>query len=149
MKQVLVIKPAAKTVAKAAPKTVAKPIHKHAAPAKLTHFIQDFARPKHGNALFAHTQVFLDLSGIAGGKAYPRSKAVQVIGGTAVKYHIANTNFEATAEGIKMTDKGYMFFSSRPTVDPELVVAFTDVLGHGHLNDKANVKSAAAVGVIK
>lgn len=149
MKQVLVIKPAAKTVAKTAPKTVAKPIHKHAAPAKLTHFIQDFARPKHGASLFAHTQVFLELSGIAGGKAYPKAKAVQVIGGTAVKYHLNNTNFEATTEGIKMTDKGYMFFSSRPTVDPELVKAFTEVLSTGHVNAAANVKTAMAVGAIK
>lgn len=145
MKQVLVIKPVAKT----APKHVIKHDHKPAAATKLTHFIQDFARPKHGAALFAHTQVFLELSGIAGGKSYPRAKAVQVIGGTAVKYHLANTNLEATAEGLKMTDKGYMFFSSRPTVDPELVKAFADVLSTGHLNAAANVKTTTAVGVIK
>jgi hypothetical protein len=148
MKQLQITK--VKPVPKAVAKTVIKHAHKPAAGAeKLTHFIQDFARPKHGAALFAHTQVFLDLSGIAGGKAYPRSKAAQVIGSTAVKYHLSNTNLEATSEGLKLTDKGYMFFSARPTVDPELVKAFTDVLTTGHLNAVANVKSTTAVGVIK
>lgn len=141
------IKPAAKT----APRVVRKHAHTPAAPAAmaLKHFIVDFARPKHGGALAAHTQVFLDLSGIAAGRAYPKAKAVQVIGSTAVKYHLGKENLEATTEGLKLTDKGYAFFSARDTVDPELVKAFTEVLTKGVLNDRANVKTPISVGLIK
>lgn len=120
-----------------------------AAPKTLAYAIADYARPKAGAALFAHTAAFFALSGIADGKAYPKAKAVQVIGQTAVKYHTGNGNFEHTAEGIKMTDKGRAFFAARPAVDPELYAAFESVLSTGAVNDKANVKAETARVAIK
>lgn len=119
------------------------------APKALAFAIADYARPKAGAALFAHTAAFLALSGIAEGKAYPKAKAVQVIGQTAVKYHTANGNFEHTAEGVKMTDKGRAFFAARPKADPELFAAFESVLSTGEVNEKANVKAEAARVAIK
>ena len=120
-----------------------------AAPKTLAYAIEDYARPHAGAALFAHTAAFFALSGIAEGKAYPKSKAVQVIGQTAVKYHTKNGNFEHTAEGVKLTDKGRAFFAARPAVDPELFAAFEAVLSTGELNDKANVKAESARVAIK
>lgn len=120
-----------------------------AAPKTLAYAIADYARPKAGAALFAHTAAFFALSGINEGKAYPKAKAVQVIGQTAVKYHTGNGNLEHTAEGVKLTDKGRAFFAARPAVDPELFAAFESVLSTGAVNDKANVKAEAARVAIK
>ena len=106
--------------------------------------IADYARPKAGAALFAHTAAFLALSGINAGQAYPKSKAAQIIGQTAVKYHSANGNFEQTADGLKLTDKGRAFFAARGEADKELFAAFSEVLTTGKPNDKANVKAEAA-----
>lgn len=119
------------------------------APKTLAFAIADYARPKAGAALFAHTAAFFALSGIADGKAYPKAKAVQVIGQTAVKYHTGNGNFEHTSEGVKLTDKGRAFFAARGAADPELFAAFSSVLSTGEINDKANVKAEAARIAIK
>ena len=106
--------------------------------------IADYARPRAGAALFAHTAAFLALSGINAGQAYPKSKAAQIVGQTAVKYHSANGNFEQTAEGIKLTDKGRAFFAARGEADKELLAAYVSVMTTGQVNDKANVKVEAA-----
>lgn len=106
--------------------------------------IADYARPKAGAALFAHTAAFLALSGINAGQAYPKSKAAQIIGQTAVKYHSANGNLEQTAEGLKLTDKGRAFFAARGEADKELFAAFSEVLTTGKVNDKANVKAESS-----
>lgn len=111
--------------------------------------IADYARPKAGAALFAHTAAFLALSGINAGQAYPKSKAAQIIGQTAVKYHTANGNFEQTAEGLKLTDKGRAFFAHRPEPDKELHAAFIEVLTEGKVNDKANVKAESSRVAVK
>jgi hypothetical protein len=111
--------------------------------------IADYARPKAGAALFAHTAAFLALSGINAGQAYPKSKAAQIIGQTAVKYHSANGNFEQTAEGLKLTDKGRAFFAARGETDKELLAAFTEVMTEGKVNDKANVKAESSRVAVK
>lgn len=111
--------------------------------------IADYARPKAGAALFAHTAAFLALSGINAGQAYPKSKAAQIIGQTAVKYHSANGNFEQTAEGLKLTDKGRAFFAARPAVDKELHAAFVEVMTEGKINEKANVKAETSRVAVK
>lgn len=111
--------------------------------------IADYARPKAGAALFAHTAAFLELSGLNAGQAYPKSKAAQIIGQTAVKYHSANGNFEQTAEGVKLTDKGRAFFAARPAVDKELHAAFVEVMTEGKINEKANVKAETSRVAVK
>lgn len=120
-----------------------------AAPVTITHAISDYARPKAGAALFAHTQAFMVLSGLAAGAAYPKAKAVQVIGPTAVKYHSQNGNLAATEKGLTLTAKGQAFFAARGAADPEYVAAFTEVLTTGKTNDKANAKTAASIVALK
>lgn len=141
-----IVKPAAKAAPKSAAKSKAVVKSK---PTALKHFLHDFARPQRGAELAAHTQAFLELSGIANGSAYPRAKAVQVIGPTAVKYHLSNQNLAATESGLVLTDKGYAFFSARSTVDPELHGAYVDVLTRGNLNDRLGLKNPIAIGVIQ
>lgn len=104
------------------------------------------SRPQRGAALFAHTQAFLDLSGIAAGGAFPRAQCVQVLGSTAVNYHLSKGNFEETSHGIALTAQGYSFFIAR-NVQPELFEAYKQVMTDGKPNEKANVK--AANGVVK
>lgn len=112
--------------------------------AAIKYCIVDYARPKAGHALFAHTAAFLRLSGMDAGQAYPIAKAREVVGATAVKYHSSKGNFEPTAKGLALTAKGKAFFAARGEVSPELLAAFTEVLTTGKPNDKANVKSEAS-----
>lgn len=159
LQQVTITKPAIKpaTVSKAKPaiKSVAKPatvpqVSVNNSP--IAYAIVDYARPKAGAALFAHTSAFLKLSGMNEGKAYSRVKASQVVGNTAIKYHTLNGNFEATSAGLTLSSKGNAFFTARNAshpVNPELEAAFIDVLTTGNINDKANVKSAHSRIAIK
>lgn len=128
------------TTAKTAAKTAAKSAPVAAAPA-LKFTIVDYKRPQRGHALHAHTAAFLTLSGMADGKAYPRAAAVTAIGQTAVKYHCGNGNFERTADGLKLSDKGYESFIFRSAVDPELLAAYMDVLSKGTPNASVRVEA--------
>lgn len=142
--------PAAKTprVSRSKGKTEAKTTQATPAVAPITHALQDYARPKAGAALFAHTHAFLVHSGIASGAAFPKAKAVQIVGATAVKYHTGNGNLAATPEGLKLTPKGQAAFSVRG-LDPEYLAAFVEVLTTGKINDKANAKTAASIVPVK
>lgn len=151
--QAQVSKPAAKTSAPRTGKGKQAPAKaqetQQEAPKGIAFAIVDYARPKAGAALFAHTAAFLELSGLNAGAAYPKAKAVQVIGQTAVKYHAGNGNIEQTAEGVKLTDKGRAFFAARPAVDKELHAAFVEVMTEGKVNDKANVKAESSRVAVK
>lgn len=145
-------KAASKAATKAAPvkKNAAKPATKasakataKAAPQGIKYAVSDFARPQAGRALAAHTAAFLGLSGMATGDAVPRAFASKVIGARAVQYHTGNGNFEATPDGLKLTEKGEIFFMSR-AIDPELLAAYESVMQSGAVNDLANVKTEAA-----
>jgi hypothetical protein len=165
LQQVTISKPTSKpaTVAKATPKQASKAVTTatidtaskpatEATNSPLSFAIVDYARPKAGAALFAHTSAFLKLSGMNEGKAYPRNTAVQVVGQTAVKYHAANGNFESTSAGLTLTAKGQAFFMARNAshpINPELEAAFVEVMTTGNLNDKANVKSTHSRVAIK
>lgn len=130
-----------KTAPKAAPKTAAK---NAGATGSIKYAIVDYARPKAGHALFAHTAAFLKLSGMDEGKAYPSSKARSIIGATAVKYHSGNGNLAATDKGLTLTPKGRAFFAARGEANPELLAAFIGVMTTGKPDDKANVKSESS-----
>lgn len=105
-------------------------------------------RPTAGARLFAHTAAFLALSGMSEGKAYPRGKATQVIGPVAVKYHLdpKQGNFEATENGLVLTEKGKITFSARK-VDPEMLKAYRGILSTGKA-DGSIVKSDAHIKAI-
>jgi hypothetical protein len=158
LQQVTIAKPASKPVtvnkAKPAAKQASKPVTVTQALSNspIAFAIVDYARPNAGAALFAHTAAFLKLSGMQEGKAYPKAKASQVIGQTAIKYHTSNGNFEATSAGLTLSSKGNAFFMARNAshpVNPELEAAFIDVLTTGNINDRANVKSAHSRVAIK
>ena len=108
----------------------------------IKYVIEDFAKPKSGNALFALTAAWLTMSGISIAPV-PRKAATQVIGARAISYHLEKGNFEMTEKGVKLTDKGAEFFAAR-SVDPELFAAFQEVMTTGKLNELANVKTSAA-----
>lgn len=144
----LIAKPAAPAVV-AKPASASKPAAKRTAskpaPVKteIRYAIQDFARPRAGAALIAHTAAFLELSGLSDGKALPKAQAVRIIGARAVQYHTDNGNFQQTPEGLKLTEKGEFFFISR-AADPELMAAFREVFTTGKINATANVKTEAS-----
>lgn len=139
----------------AAPATVAKPASASKPAAKRTSSkpapvqcaikfaIQDFARPRAGAALIAHTAAFLELSGLADGRAMPKAQAARIIGARAVQYHTDNGNFQQTEKGLILTEKGELFFVSR-NADAELMAAFREVMTTGKINAMANVKTEAA-----
>lgn len=106
--------------------------------------VADFARPRAGAALAAHTHAFLTLSGMADGSAVPAPMVRAIIGPRAVQYHKDNGNFTATDEGLILSEKGEFFFFQRGEADPELVKAYTEVMTKGTTNERANVKSEAA-----
>lgn len=143
-------KTAAPKVAPAAKKTAGKKVSpsKAAAPAaaktEIRFAVQDFARPRAGASLYAHTSAFLELSGMADGKPLPKAQASKIIGARAVQYHTANGNFEQTDKGLILTEKGEMFFISRAT-DLELLAAYRAFFTDGKVNPAINVKTAGAV----
>lgn len=112
--------------------------------------LADFARPNAGAALAAHTMAFLTLSGLAEGKTIPKAQAVQIMGSRAIGYHTREKgNFELTPEGLKLTEKGELFFIHRGEAEPEMVKAFTEVLTKGTVNPLANVKTEASRVALK
>lgn len=147
--QVTIAKKTAKPAAakKAAPRTVRKAVAKSstkAAPRAIAFHIEDYARPKAGNTLFAFTAAWLNLTGMAAGKPAIRAELVKVAGETAVTYHTKNGNFEKTDKGLVMTEKGFAFFAAR-TVDPQLLEAYETVMTTGQDGDKAGIKNPAAI----
>ena len=105
--------------------------------------VQDFARPRAGATLIAHTAAFLEMSGMADGKPMPKAQAAKIIGARAVQYHTGNGNFEQTDKGLMLTEKGEMFFMSR-AADLELLAAFRAFFADGKVNPAINVKTEAA-----
>lgn len=118
-----------------------------ATPAQTIKYVaQDFARPTAGGALFAHTQAFLDLSGMAVGEACPRAFATKVIGVRAVAYHLSNGNFNATDKGLVITSKGELFFMERAgKTSPEMYKAYSEFFQKGAINEAINIKQAGSI----
>ncbi len=141
--QAATVKPASKASSKPAAKRTVSKAKPAAVSMEIKYAIQDFARPRAGAALIAHTAAFLELSGLADGKAVPKAQAAKIIGARAVQYHTDNGNFEPTDKGLTLTEKGTMFFISRVT-EPELLFAYREVLTTGKVNALANVKTEAA-----
>lgn len=108
--------------------------------------VQDFARPRAGSLLAAHTAAFLGLSGMLDGAPIAKSVATKIIGARAVQYHTNNGNFEHTAQGLTLTDKGAEFFVTRNlTADPEALAAYEAFFTSGKLNPAINVKTPGSV----
>ena len=88
-------------------------------------------RPQAGSHLFAHTAAVLELTGMAQGKAVPRSTLTAIMGETAIKHHTAKTwMFSATSKGVELSDLGQV----NPhwlQADPELKAAYMEILTTG------------------
>ena len=106
------------------------------------------ARPGSGRALASYTAAWLALSGMDDGKAVPAKMVRALAGDTAYGYHTRAGNFEATADGVRLTESGEFHFSNLSTnrnirAEPELVKAYADVLSTGKAND--TVKNPALI----
>lgn len=92
-------------------------------------------RPMAGNALKAHTAAFLVLSGMYEGKPASIAQARVVLGDTAISYHTKRGNFERAVDGLRLTEKGEMFFAIRGAI-MESVEGYIDVLTTGNIDAK-------------
>lgn len=108
--------------------------------------VQDFARPKAGNMLAAHTAAFLGMSGMLDGAAFPKAQATKVLGARAVQYHTNNGNFAQTSAGLTLTEKGMEFFATRSLVaDAEGIAAYETFFAKGGTNPAINVKTEGSI----
>lgn len=141
-------KPAAKAAAKpevkkpeAKAKPAAKPtvalVTRMATKGQTLHVLSDSARPAAGRALFAHTHAALTVTGMLNPQrpAVPRNLVTTVLGQRAVNYHVAQGNFETTADhGIRLSATGYSGFRERADsgkVDAALANDFQGMLLDG------------------
>lgn len=98
--------------------------------------ITQAARPSAGTRLASYTEAWLQLSGVADGKAIPAQQAKLIMGDTAYGYHVRKGNFEKTTDGFKLTPQGEAHFAIgvnnrliRP--EPEMVKAFIACMSTG------------------
>ena len=93
-------------------------------------------RPGAGASLYAHTAAVFELLGMFKGAKIPRATLAQIIGDTAVKYHLTKTySLDWDANGLSLHDGGKAYFKAR-AIDPELKAAWLEVLTTGKTNDK-------------
>lgn len=62
--------------------------------------------------LFAHTSAWLELTGLIHGKEYP-ADIIRELGGSALRHHIKQGNFEESGGMAKLTAKGLSKFKDR------------------------------------
>lgn len=108
--------------------------------------VNAIARPSAGNALYAHTDAFLTLSGLKKGKSIPQAQVIEALGARAVKYHLNNLTFALTEKGIRVSEFGHLIISKR-MIDPEMQAAYVEVMTTGKTN--AFVKNPAAISPVK
>jgi hypothetical protein len=115
-------------------------------------FVFPASRPGAGTELASYTAAWLDLSGLDSGGLIPAAEVEQIMGKNAFGYHCRNGNLERTADGVKLTDQGFLHFGNlhmgvgrnrniRP--DPEMVKAYALTLATG--KPSALVKNAKLI----
>lgn len=142
----------AKTETVAAAKPAKKGAATKAAPkaAKSAIAFTMMMRPASGSKLYAFTDAVLRLSGLAKGKAVNKARLAKIIGDTAVRYHINNTQaFKLDDKGdVVLSAGGKEFFAMRAgkfSADDSL--AYESILTTGKPNDlckSANMINAVA-----
>lgn len=123
---------AAKSIASKTPKK-AKPVIAY----------QIIDRPNSGARLYAFTEAVLRLSGLAKGKSIPKRELRQVMGETALRYHLATkfTLEESDTGAIALSATGKDFFKARAgKIDEALVTSYMSVLSTGK-PDEATTKN--------
>ena len=96
-------------------------------------------RPKAGKGLQAHTEAALQLFGLyKKGAKVARRTLSEVIGDTAISYHIKNGSFESPEQGVvALTDMGREAFKARvANLDADLVAEFSALFNTGKAGDK-------------
>lgn len=96
-------------------------------------------RPKAGKGLQAHTEAALQLFGLyKKGAKVARRTLSEVIGDTAISYHIKNGSFESPEQGVVgLTDMGREAFKARvANLDADLVAEFAALFTTGRAGDK-------------
>lgn len=104
--------------------------------APLRFYVEDYARPSAGAALFAYTRAWMELTNIDK-VAVPHERVVRIAGQRAVKYHTDNGNFERTPKGLILSAKGKRFFAARDAkelMDPEAHAAYVETMTRGRTN---------------
>lgn len=143
-------KPAAKRATKAAAEKpakakTAKPAGKQAQASKAkpsqaaAYSILPQFRPKAGKGLQAHTEAALQLLGMyKKGAKVARRTLSEVIGDTAISYHIKNGSFESPEQGVVgLTEMGREAFKARvANLDADLVAEFAALFTTGKAGDK-------------
>lgn len=97
------------------------------------------ARPTAGRALFAYTEALLQLLGMYKGGAADRKALTDLMGSTAVAYHIKNGNLNKTTKGIELSVDGINAFKARAVegkFDPKDVEGFTAILTTGQADNR-------------
>lgn len=107
-------------------------------------------RPSSGVILFAYTQAALDLLGMLEGVAVPARKITQVMGATALRYHLDKQTFAKNDSGdIVLTPAGVAFFAERNTkAAPDHIEAFKRMMIEG-VEDGVINKNAQQVVELK
>ena len=117
---------------KAANKAVAQTVAKFASDCKFQ--IMAGRRPTSGVSLHSYTQAWMDLTGMASGKAVPREIVAALASSAAVSYHKAQGNWADGKGGIALTAKGQNFFAARGK-DSAMIDMFKAVMQTGKLAD--------------
>lgn len=147
-------KTAAKVETKAPRKAVtakaASPLKVAAGVAQKFFVFVEGARPTSGKRLFAHTNAALFFLGMAEKNTAKKNAVLALLGNRAVKHHTDIGNFENQADSLKLTKKGYDFFSGRVAegkVDSELSAAFLAAIQKGKIDSSAGIKDNHLVPV--
>lgn len=142
-------KPAGKTVRKGQTQTKGAKAAASAAPYAAIQYAMAVGRPGQGQALFAHTLAFLDISGMLDGGACPRAIAAQVIGDSAITYHTNRTgHFTRTDKGLTLSDTGFAHFLARRH-NEELAPLYVEFFKDGKVNAKIHVNDVKNVRPVK
>lgn len=142
-------KTAVKTEVKAPRKAVAAKTEK-ASPLKVASgVVQKFfvfvdgARPTSGERLFAHTNAALLFTGLAEQHSVKKNALLALLGTRAVAYHTKNGNLVEHGDTVKLSKKGFDFFSGRAAegkVTGELSEAFLAAIQKGKTSAAAGIK---------
>lgn len=116
--------------------TPVKAASKPAAKSGIKFVIKPTFRPGSGRNLASFTAAWIALSGMQNGATVPSALVRRIAGDTAFSHHKRLGNFEATPDGVKLTDQGEFHFSDLSTnrnikTDPELVKAYMSVMSTG------------------
>ena len=129
--------------------TPVKAASKPAAKSGIKFVIKPAFRPGSGRNLASFTAAWMELSGMVGGAPVPSALVRRIAGDTALSHHKRLGNFEATPDGVKLTEQGEFHFGELAPnrnikTDPEMVKAYKSVMATGK-PDGTIIKNVAGI----